>query len=152
MKSTRARSRDVEIRDDSGRRATAKSKKDPPKYDKEKFDSLQTFRARLVSLILFTAFADMIGLAYLMFRNIVPLRDGIQIAAASSVLYFVFSILTLLFLYASGDRVNGAVKSEQISPIIPFLIVWFLVLIAIGAVILADDVVGAAAEKYKSLT
>lgn len=105
-----------------------------------------------MSLILFTAFADMIGLAYLMFRNIVPLQDGIQIAAASSVLYFIFSILTLLFLYASGDRVNGAVNASQISPIVPFLIFYAIVLIAIALVILLDDVAGAAASKYLTLS
>lgn len=141
----------MEIRDDGGRRAT-KSKKDPPKYDKEKVDSLQTFRAVVVFLILFTAFADMIGLAYLMFRNIVPITDGIQIKEASSVLYFVFSIVTLLFLYASGDRVNGAVNSQQISALGPILIVYFLVLISIAIVILVDDVKGAAAEKYPMLS
>ena len=106
----------------------------------------------MIFLIFFTAFADMIGLAYLMFRNIVPLTDGIQINEASSILYFVFSIITLLVLYVSGDRVNGAVSSEQIEALAPVLIVYFLILISIAIVILVDDAKKAAADKYPLLS
>ena len=106
----------------------------------------------MILFIIITAFIDMGCLAYLMFLNVVPLTDDIQIHYVSSILYFIFSILTLLVLVLTGDRVNNAVNPSQIFAIPFVLLGYFVILLSISIVILVDDYSAAAARIYPGLS
>lgn len=94
----------------------------------------------IIYLNALTVILVVIFLQIMMFiRNAVPLTTGILMSSASSVTYFVMSIITLLFLYACHEA-----ASYMIIKYTPFIILFYAILILIlGIVCMAIDVGGA---------
>ena len=70
-----------------------------------------------------------------MLRNAVPMTDGILMNAASSVTYFVLSLISLIFLYANHEAVSYMVLNYW--GIVALL--YGLLILSLGIVCLAVD-------------
>ena len=73
------------------------------KQNPERVNEVQNFQSFVIILNAFTVFLTVIFLMILMLRNIVPMTNDILMSSASSVTYFVMSLITLLFLFASHE-------------------------------------------------
>lgn len=82
-----------------------------------------------------TVFCDVIFLQILMLKNAVPMTDGILMNAASSVTYFVMSLVSLIFLYANHEAVSYMVLDFW--GIVALL--YGLIILTLGIVCLAVD-------------
>lgn len=75
----------------------------------------------------------------MLFRNAVPLTDGILMSTASSITYFVMSIVTLLFLYGCHEAASYMLLTYQFR----ILIVYSVIILTLGIVCMIIDVGGA---------
>ena len=70
-----------------------------------------------------------------MLYNAVPMTDGILMNAASSVTYFVMSLISLIFLYANHEAVSYMVLDYWGF----FALTYALIILTLGIVCLAVD-------------
>ena len=124
----------------------------PKKKDQEKVTSVQKKQAMVIYLNSFTVFCTVIFLQIMMFlRNAVPMTNDILMSNASSITYFIMSIVTLIFL--KGCHEASSYMLLMYYPIIT--LVYGLILLILGIVCTAVDVGGAnaaATEKWATLS
>lgn len=124
----------------------------PKEQNSERVKSVQTRQALVICLNAFTFICVVIFLQIMMFvQNAVPLTNGILMSSASSITYFVMSILTMFFLFACHEVASYMLLTYH--HIITLL--YALIVLALGIVCMIIDLGGAnaaAIEVWKTLS
>ena len=122
------------------------------KTDPQRVAAVKTRQTLVICLNALTAILVVIFLEIMMFvRNAVPLSTGILMSPASSITYFVMSLATLAFLFGCHEAASYMLLRYQ--PLV--LLVYGLVILALGIVCMAIDVGGAseaAKEFWKTMS